>query len=108
MVLTVKWFNESNERELQRWLNDYNEVQNGTYKYDGSIPKSYTDSLINTKIKTCIIVKTILSWYDEDVVVQTSSGNTALGYSLQQVRNTNDYNKQLQIASQLFNEVNNG
>lgn len=105
MVLTVKWYKQSNETELKRWLNDYNSIQNGTYKYDGSLPVTCTNSLVNHKLQTCTIINTVLGWFNENELVFTNNGNTTLGYYLQQIKNTNIYNEQLQLVNQLYNEL---
>jgi hypothetical protein len=108
MELNVKYYKESNKVSLKRWLKDYNDIKEGVYKYDGSMPISCTNSLVKYKLETCIMIESVLGWYEDDELIQTSNGYTQLGYQLQRITNSHNKDEQMQIMGELYCQVRKG
>lgn len=108
MEINVKYYKESNKVSLKRWLKDYNDIKEGVYKYDGSMPISCTNALVKYKLETCIMIESVLNWYEDDELIQTSNGYTQLGYSLQRITNSHNKDEQMQIMDELYNQVRKG
>lgn len=80
MNFTVQYFIDSVKRDLQNWENGNKEIENGTFKYDGSMPKSCVDALYKHKIIVCNDVLDYLnSLPDKNKVISTNVGLTEEG-----------------------------
>lgn len=79
MKFTVEHFLKDANYMLGIWERDVEAVENGTYKYDGSMPKSCVDALCYSKVKTYKNVIAYLETLPLDLVIQTSTGLTKEG-----------------------------
>lgn len=88
MEFTVEYFLKDAKYMLQRWQNDVEEIENGTFKYDGSMPKSCVDALCYSKVRTYKNVIAYLETLPLDLVIQTSTGLTNEGSKYRELVNT--------------------
>lgn len=79
MKFTVEYFLKDAKYMLNKWEKDVEKVENGTYKYDGSMPKSCVDTLCYSKVRTYENVIAYLETLPNDLVIQTSMGLTEEG-----------------------------
>lgn len=88
MEFTVKYFLEDAKYMLERWQQKVEKVENGTFEYDGSMPKSCTDALCYSKVKTFKNVIAYLETLPLDLVIQTSTGLTDEGVKYSELVNS--------------------
>ena len=79
MKFTVEYFLKDANHMLGIWERDVKAIENGTYKYDGSMSKSCIDALCYSKVKTYKNVIAYLETLPLDLVIQTSTGLTEEG-----------------------------
>lgn len=79
MNLTVEFFIQSTERELKIWEKGIDEIKNGTFKYDDSMPKCCVVALYQSKVLTCNNTLKYLRTLDENLVISTDRGTTEEG-----------------------------
>ena len=79
MNFTVEWFLKDAKYMLAKWEKDVEKVENGTYPYDGSMPKTCVDALCYSKVQTYKNVIAYLETLPKDLAIQTSRGCTKEG-----------------------------
>lgn len=78
-IYTVADYLQSAERTLKYWNGQLEKLNNGTLKYDGSVPNSSYDALIHSKVKLYTNVVDWLNTFDKDEVVGDNVGLTKIG-----------------------------
>lgn len=78
-IFTVADYLESANRSLKYWNGQLEKLNNGTLKYDGSIPNSSYNALIRNKVKLYTSVVDWLENLDKDEVMGDSVGLTKIG-----------------------------
>lgn len=79
MKFTVKYFLDKAKHDLNYWQKKVKEIENKTFEYDGSMPKSCIDALCYHKVKNYENVIEYLEKLPEDLVIQSSFGQTKEG-----------------------------
>lgn len=78
-VYTVADYLQSAERTLKYWNGQLEKLNNGTLEYDGTIPNSCYDALIQSKVKLYTSVVDWLNTFDKDEVMGDNVGLTKIG-----------------------------
>lgn len=78
-IYTVADYLASANRTLKHWNEQLEKLNNGTLKYDGSIPNSSYDALIKSKVKLYTSVVAWLENLNKDEVMGDTVGLTKLG-----------------------------
>ena len=79
-VYTVADYLESTNRSLKYWQGQLEKLNNNTLEYDGTIPDSSYNALIQSKVK---LFKNVVAWLenlDKSEVMGDNVGLTKLGY----------------------------
>ena len=79
MILTAKHFLESSKVSLKNYKKGLEEIQNGTFEYDGSMRNSCVDALYAHKVKVYENVISFLESLPSDCVLSTGTGLTEEG-----------------------------
>lgn len=79
MNFTVEYFLKDAKYMLNKWEEDVKTVESGTFKYDGSMPKSCVDALCYSKVRTYKNVIAYLETLPMDLIIKTSVGLTEEG-----------------------------
>lgn len=87
MKFTVEYFLKDAKYMLERWQKDVEKIENGTFKYDSSMPKSCVDALYYSKVRTYENVIAYLETLPLDLVIQTSTGLTNEGAKYRELVN---------------------
>lgn len=78
-IYTVSDYLASANRTLKYWKDQLEKLNNDTLKYDGSIPNSSYDALIESKVKLYTSVVAWLENLNKDEVMGDAVGLTKLG-----------------------------
>jgi predicted transcriptional regulator len=70
---------ESTEHELKNWEKGLEEIQNGTFEYDDSMPKQCVDAMYEDKVKVCRAVLDYLNSLDKDTILSDNVSLTEAG-----------------------------
>ena len=77
---TVADYLESANRSLKYWQGQLEKLNNNTLEYDGTIPDSSYNALIQSKVKLFTSVVEWLNGLNKDEVMGDDVGLTKLGY----------------------------
>lgn len=75
----VEYYLESAKHSLAIWEKGVKEIEDGTFKYDGSMPESCTNALYYSKVEVYKDVIEYLESLPLDLVLATSRGLTEEG-----------------------------
>ena len=79
MLFTVSEALHSAKLQLAYWKKRLEELNNGTVKYDGSMPKSCVNALIKHKAEVYTDLVNWLNTFDKDEVISNGIGRTKIG-----------------------------
>lgn len=78
-IYTVADYLKSANGQLKYWNGQLEKLNNGTLKYDGTVPNSCYDALIKSKVKLYTNVVDWLNTFDKDEVMGDNVGLTKIG-----------------------------
>lgn len=100
MIITIKDLKDSNKQSKKVCEDRYRQMLNGTYTYDGSMPKSCVDALIEHKLKTSIIIEALLNTRQDDEVVMEDCTTTEFMRLINTISNSNSTEQQMKLIGE--------